>query len=95
MGQHFVCCICLQKVEVTAAAPWAQRARQGACTCAITHSSGTHLQRGGRCLCSHGCTDQVTKKKMHLKMLVQNSKAVTETNCQFSFHCLYDRMVIV
>lgn len=41
--------------EVTSASPWAEAARQGACTCPITHSPDVHLQGGGRCLCSHGC----------------------------------------
>lgn len=64
----------------TSAPPWAKAARQGAWTCPITHGSDVHRQGRGRCLCSHAYTVQVTKKKMHLKMLVQNSKVVTETN---------------
>lgn len=80
---------------MTAVAPWAEAATQGAYTCPITPSSDDQQEGGGRCLCSHGCTDEETKKKMHLKVRVQNSKAVTETNCHFCFIKSVERVVIL
>ena len=42
----------------------------------------------------NGCKRQVAKKKMPLRMLLQDSKVVTETNCHFCLLCLHERMLI-